>query len=481
LRVYLGYPLSFSPKGEFKLKDNFLREVNCDYSSIPVEVKKKLLSLLENISQKDYVFLDGISYDGIDLLEFSLFPIEKLDVDEVVVPGYLYGKQTYLIRELFKKVFNRRVTVLYDFNFFDSGAIVINVGYTRSSISFGRKLLSVVPIGEFHFVDIFGNYLFNRTIGELGISNAKLRKEGIRGELLDCCRASAARILFGRSDTLSLPQLSYRRTVPKSEVEKAISPILGSARYGDVILSLSNFSSIFIKLLYIYEEIFRDRLKVSSISVIGRLRWPFIRFLRTIFPIHINEFSGEEFLKLKVENRNLKVDVRNFSLDRSVFKLDEIEEEPEEVSLEFLRYYFNKRDLKGVKIVEELSKKVLNDSSFVYELLNIVKRCFSTRIEDIYYLNASIAALSHLDLNDFLFEKVQKEMENKAFDWQLPFETKMNVLYFCYKNREKLQKSSLSIFPYLMVTYIRNRKVSEGEKNFVRTVADKFFKFNSQF
>jgi hypothetical protein len=81
-----------------------------------------------------------------------------------------------------------------------------------------------------------------------------------------------------------------------------------------------------------------------------------------------------------------------------------------------------------------------------------------------------------LDLNDFLFKKVQKEMENKAFDWQLPFETKMNILYFCYKNREKLQESSLSIFPYLMVTYIRNRKVSEGEKNFVRTVADKFFK-----
>jgi hypothetical protein len=163
LRVYLGYPLSFSPKGEFKLKDNFLREVNCNYSSIPVEVKKKLLSLLENISQKDYVFLDGISYDGIDLLEFSLFPIEKLDIDEVVVPGYLYGKQTYLMRELFKKVFNRRVTVLYDFNFFDSASIVINVGYTRSSISLGGKLLSVVPIGEFHFVDIFGNYLFNRT------------------------------------------------------------------------------------------------------------------------------------------------------------------------------------------------------------------------------------------------------------------------------------------------------------------------------
>ncbi|SMO37745.1 hypothetical protein SAMN06269117_102102 [Balnearium lithotrophicum] len=479
MRVYLGYPLSFSPKGEFKLKDNFLREVNCNYSSIPVEVKKKLLSLLENISQKDYIFLDGISYDGIDLLEFSLFPIEKLDVDEVVVPGYLYGKQTYLIRELFKKVFNRKVTVLYDFNFFDSGSIVINVGYTRSSISLGGKLLSVVPIGEFHFVDIFGNYLFNRTIGELGISNAKLRKEGIRGELLDSCRASAARILFGRSDTLSLPQLNYRRTVPKGEVEKAISPILGSARYGDVILSLSNFSSIFVKLLYTYEEIYRERLKVSSISVIGRLRWPFIHLLKTVFPIPVNELSGKEFLNLKVENRHLKVDVRNFSLDRSVLRLEEIEEEPEEISLESLRYYFNKRDLKGVKVIEELSKGLSKDSSFVYELLNIVKRCFATQMEDIFYLNASIAALSHLDLNNFLFKKVQREMENKAFDWQLPFETKINILYFCYKNREKLNGTPLSIFPYLMVTYIRNRKVSEGEKNFVRTVAEEFFKLNS--
>jgi len=476
LRLYLGYPLSYSPKGSFKLKDNFLSEVNCDYSQVPVEVKRKLLSLLENLTEKDYLFLNGVSYDGADILEFSLFPLEGFGLREVVLPGYLYGKSTYLVRELLKRIFKRKVSVLYDFNFFGENTIVLNVGYTKSSVSLGGRLLSVIPVGEFHLVDTLGNYLFNRTIGELGISNARLRKEGMRGVLLDNSRASAARILFRRTSILSVPQLEYEREISDSEVERVLSPVIGSARYGDEVRSPFDFSTAFVKSLYTYEEVFGERMRVSEIFVVGRLSWPFVRYLKSLFPVPIYEFSGEEFLELPVKISSSKPEFRVFYLEKSVQRWRGLDLEPEEVSLNLLRHYFNKKDMRGVKIIEELVKLGSSDDSFVYELLNIVRRCSTLNRTELAYLNASISALSRLDLKDNLFSKVLKELEDKAFNWQLPFETKMNILYFCHRHKEKLKETSLAIFPYLMLTYIRERKISEGERNFVRTVAESFFK-----
>lgn len=478
MRVYLSYPFSYRSEGAFKLKDNFLSEVGVDYSSVPVEVKKKLLSLLENLDKNNYLFLGDIFYDGIDVLEFALFPLEPHSFEEVILPGYVYGKPTFLIRNLFKNSFGKRISVYYDFNFFSDKAIVVNVGYTKSSVSFGGKLLFNLPFGEFHLIDTLGNYLFNRFIGETGVSNATLRKEGLRGEILDLCRSCAARLLFGRTDRVEIPHFNYSRKVPRQEVKLAITPVVGNTRFGEFITNPADFSSSLIMALYTQEELFRERFKASRVVVVGRLRWPFVEALSEIFPVPVDEFSGEEFLSLNPINRRFKLPVRSFSAERSVPRAITFEELPEEVSLRALRRYFNGRDPKGVGVIEKLVEENLTGSeltSFIYELLSVVRRCSPRNTVETAYLNSAIFALSRIEIPESLFGKVERELSEKAFNWNLPFETKLNILYFCHRFKEKLQSSSLSVFPPLMLSYIRERKVTEGEKNFVRTVAEEFF------
>jgi len=478
LRVYLGYPESYLPTESFKLKDNFLSEVGVDYASVPVEVKKKLLSLLENIDKRDYLFLGDVFYDGIDVLEFSLFPVEPHSFDELILPGYVYGKPTFLIRNLFKNSFGKKVSVFYDFNLFNDRTVVINVGYTKTSLSLGGKLLFILPFGEFHLIDTLGNYLFNRFLGETGVSNAILRKEGLRGTLLDFCRSCGARLLFERTDRIEIPHFGYSRKVSRGEIRLAVTPVVGNTRFGEFITGLSDFSSALITALYSYEELFRERLKVERVVLVGRLRWPFLEAISQIFPVAVEEFSGREFLSMSVVNRNFKIPVRSFSAEKSVPRVLPVEELPEEISLESLRRYFNSRDPKGIGVIEKLSEGQLTDKllvSFIYELLSVVRRCSGRSSVEIAYLNSAISALSRLDIPDFLFEKVERELSEKAFNWNLPFETKLNILYFCHRFRDRLQSSLLSVFPPLMLSYIRERKVSEGEKNFVRTVAESFF------
>ncbi len=483
MRVYFGYPLSYSRDGSFKLKDNFLSEINVDYSSIPVEVKKKLLSLLEKLDKKDYLFIRDVFYDGIDVLEFALYPLEPHTFEEVVLPGYVYGKSTFLIRNLFKNSFGKRISVFYDFNFFSKRTVVINVGYTQTSLSLGGELLFKLPFGEFHLVDTLGNYLFNRFIGESGVSNATLRKEGIRGEVLDLCRSSAARLLFGRTNRVEIPLFSYSRAVPEYELNLALTPVIGSAAFGELITSPSDFSSSVVFALYNYEETFRERLKLDRVVVVGRLRRPFVRALSKIFPVPVEEFSGEEFVSLQPVNGKFRVPVKVFSADRTVVRAFPLDADAEEVSIRALRSHFNRRDPKGVKVLEELLKKDLSEKelvSFIYELLTIMRRVSARNRVEIAYLNAAIYGLSQVDIPEHLFKKVENELSKKAFNWNLPFETKLNVLYFCHRYREKLQSSPLSVFPPLMLTYIREKKITEGEKNFVRTVAERFFKTTSQ-
>ncbi len=478
MRVYLGYPLSYADSREFKLKDNFLAEIGVDYQSVPVEVKKKLLSLLENLDKKDYLFIGDVFYDGIDLLEFALFPLEPHSFEEVILPGYVYGKPTFLIRNLFKNSFGRKISTYYDFNFFNQKTVVINVGYTRTSLSLGGKVLFNLPFGEYHLVDTLGNYLFNRFLGETGLSNANLRKEGVRGEVLDICRSCAARLLFGRTDQVEVPQFGYARSVPQWEVELALSPVVGNAHFGEYVRSPSDFASSLVLALYTYEELFVERLKVEEVAVIGRLRWPFVKAVSRIFPISIDEFSGKEFLSKEPVNRNFKLPVRNFSQERSVLRAVPVEAEPEEISVPALRRYFNSRDPRGVRVIEELLSLDLDGeslTSFIYELLTVMRRCSSRNSTDVAYLNSAIAALSKLEIPDELFEKVERELSQVAFNWNLPFETKLNILYFCFRFKERLQGTPLSVFPPLMLSYIRERKVTEGEKNFVRTVAEGFF------
>lgn len=379
------------------------------------------------------------------------------------------------MKGFFRKLLQKEVSFLYDFNLFDENSIIINVGYTKTSISIG-ELLVVIPLGEFNFVDVLGNYLFNRILGELHLSNAALRRAGKRGKILDDCRASAARILFGRSRKISIPELSYERKVTEEEIDKVLSCITGNATYGDFVESVRDFSTSLVHSLYIYEELFKERFKVHSIGVIGRLRFPFVKILRRIFPIPVQEFSGKDLINLPAKKKISKVMLKKVTFDRALFRSYPIEVSVKDFNLSSLRTFFSKRDIRGIGVIEKLVSSDSLSESLIYELLNIIKRCSGRTKEEIAYLNSSIAALSRLDFEGKLFDKVKEELENKAYDWSLPIETKMNILFFCYKNRERLQNSVLSFFPFLMLTYLRNKKISEGERNFVRTVAENFFK-----
>ncbi len=478
MRLYLGYPDSVGAGGRFRLKDRFLEEVLVDYNSVPVEVKKKLLSMLDNLDKKEYLFIGEVFYDGIDLLEFALFSESVREYDQLLLPGYLYGKPTHLIRSLLRETFGKKISVIYDFNLFDRRTVVVNVGYTKSSISLGGGLLTVIPLGEFHFVDFFGNYLFNRFLGETGISNAKLRKEGLRGDLLDKCRSQGARILFKRSSRLQIPRFNYLREVSEREVELALSPLTGSANYGELVEEAWDFSTALVSSLYLYEEFFKERLKVKEVVIVGRLTEPFKRSLERLFPVKVTELREEELLKREVLNPSYRVAVSKPSFKGEVVRSRPIQVEGVEGGLRELRNLFNRRDLKGLSIIERLTEtsKGRELESFVYELITIIKRSsFRTR-EEVAYLNHSIAALTKLELEGELWQKAVKEIKRRAFNWQLPFETKVNILYFCHRNRERLRGRDLEIFPFLMLTYIRDKRVSEGEKNFIRTVCEKFYR-----
>ena len=477
MRLYLGYPYSVGSDGKFKLKDNFLKEVGIDYSSIPIEVKKKLLSVLDNLEKRKYLFIKEVFYDAIDIVEFALFGVEVREYTELLLPGYLYGKPTFLIRNLIRETFGKKISVYYDFNLFEKEALVINVGYTKTAISVGGKLLNVIPLGEFHFIDLFGSYLFNRIVGETGTSNAQLRKEGIRGEILDKCRAQGARILFKRSKEVRIEELNYFREIDEKEVELALSPLVGKSAYGDFIEKPFDFSSSLIYSLYKFEELFKERAKIRKVVLIGRLTEPFKKRLTEILPVNVFNIDEIQLLKEEVKNRNFKVSLIRSSFSSKGKEKLQVKGEKVKGDLRELRFYFNKKDLKGLSVIESLSEEKDREEvkKFVYELISLLKRSSYKDEREIKYINHSIAALTKLEVPEELFQKVLKELERHAFNWRLPAEVQMNLLFFCYRNRERVKGSSLEIFPSLLLSKLRNTKLSEGEKNFIRTACQEFY------
>ena len=483
MKIYIGYPDSFLNGSSFRLKDNFFKEVKVNYNSVPVEVKRKILSLLDNIAAKDYIYIDNIFYDASDIVEFALFPLSELPLNEVVVPGYLYGKPTFVLREVFGNVFRRNVTIYYDFNLFAPETVVVNVGYKTTSISFGGKFLTVIPLGEYHLVDTFGNYLFNRFVLETGLSNAELRKQGLRGELLDRFRGLAGKILFKGESRVFIDDFDYTREVSDEEVKLVLSMSMGSSNYGDLVDRPFDFSSSVISSLYEFEEVFRERPKVRDLVLIGRLTLPFKEALQRIFPIPAREMSGSELLELPVFSSNSRTRFRriSFSSKNLIGSEDCIEGRICDVSIRDLRRYFNRKDVKGVVLIENLSGKLMSEAereSFVTELLSIVKRCAYRTREGVAYMNYAISALSKLDIPENLFNKVIELMISKAFDWYLPFETKKNILYFCFKFSDRISDERLRIFLPLMVTYLRDKQISEGDRNFVKTVVKSIYSFD---
>ncbi len=480
MRVYIGYPDSCSPAGRFRIKDLFVDELNIDYSTLPVEVRRKLLALLENLDRRSYIFMGEVVYDAIDVLEFALFSLPVRELKEVVLPGYLYGKPTFLMRSLFEGSFGVTPRFFYDFNLFGSDALVVNVGYSRSSLTVGGEFVVSIPVGEFHFVDLLGNYLFNRFILERGISNTWLRKSGKRGELLDKFRTEAARLLFKGKTCVEVNEFGYRRSVDREEVTRVLSPLTGSLTYGDYVERPFDISSSLVYLLYLFEEEFRYRPNVRKVFLLGRLTFPFEEVVSRIFPLKVEKVSPDELLDKPLENVCSRAVFRRFDFPsgkRGAFGGFHVDG-PTDVSLESLKRYFNSRNLFGVKVIEMLAQKTLEETTlerFIYELLFIVKRSSFRKKEDILYLNSAIAALSKLDIPEQLFRRVVEELEKKAFNWLFPLETKLNILYFCYRYRDRLKNSSLKVYPPLLLSYIRDKRLTEGEKNFVRTAAAAIF------
>ncbi|SMP02215.1 hypothetical protein SAMN06265339_0032 [Desulfurobacterium pacificum] len=473
MRCYFGYPDSFLEREPFRVKDLFLEEINVDYGSVPVEVKRKLLSVLDNVHESNYLFIGNVIYDAIDILEFSLFSLPVREISSIVLSGYLYGKSTFLVRNLFRNTFASNPEIFFDFNFFPDDSLVVNVGYTQTSISVGGKYLLNVPIGEFHFVDVLGNYLFNRFIYESGVSNASLRKSGKRGEILDRMRSAAARILFKGQKSVEVKEFEYEREVEEWEVDAVLSTVVGSCGYGDFFEAPFDFSTSVVHALYRFEEIFKERPRIKNVAVIGRLRRPIVKTLKKIIPVKPAELTGVEFADMEVVNKSFKPVCERVDFPKLRWQGEEVvNQDKEEPSLHRLRYLFNQRDLKGISVLEDLVENGDADERVVYELLSILKRCSFKRKEDIVYLNYAISALSKLEIPEGILPKVIEEIGKKAFRWEIPLNTKMNVLYFCYKYKEKLNNTLLEIFPAVLSTYVRNVKLPEGERNFIKVVAE---------
>ena len=473
MRCYFGYPDSFLEKEPFRIKDLFLEEINVDYGSVPVEVKRKLLSVLNNVHERNYLFIGKVIYDAIDILEFSLFSLPVREISSLVLSGYLYGKSTFLIRSLFRNTFASSPEVFFDFNFFPEDFLVVNVGYTYSSISIGGRYLLHVPVGEFHFVDVLGNYLFNRFIYESGVSNASLRKSGKRGEILDQMRSTAARILFKGQVTVRVSEFDYEREVENQEVEAVLSTVIGSSAYGDFFEAPFDFSSSVVHGLYRFEEIFKERPKVRGVAVVGRLRFPVVEAIKRIVPVKPLELTGIEFADMDVVNRSFKPVCERVDFPKLRWYSEEVSSKDEEKpSLQRLRFLFNKRDLRGISVIEKLTEQGGADEKLAYELLSILKRCSFKRKEDIVYLNYALSAFSKLEVPSEVLPKVIEEIGKKAFRWELPLSTKMNILYFCYKYSNEVKGTLLGIFPAVFSTYVRDVKLPEGERNFIKVVAE---------
>ncbi|WP_456436984.1 hypothetical protein [Desulfurobacterium sp.] len=481
MRLYLGYPESYADERTFKLKDLFLKEVNVSYDSIPVEVKKKLLGLLDSLKEKDYVFINDIYYDASDILEFALFGIKNRKIERVILPGYTYGKPTFIIRESLKTILGKKkndINIFYDFNLFTEETLVINIGYRETSLSIGGNFLSVINIGEFNFIDVFGNYLFNRFLRDMKISNVSLRKEGKRGEYLDKFRAMGARVLLKRSDEVCVKEENYRRRVSDEEVKMALTPLAGQVNFGEFTPEITDLSSAIVNALYAYEEEKREKPVIKKIAIIGRIANLYRETVERIFGLPPEIVNSQELLKKEVINCKNRISFHRMKTKYNGKSYSEIEDLPvkrrsfKELLFE-LRKDFRKRDVTGVKIIETLTEMNLNSyemRTFINELLTMVRIASFKDAKMIPYIDYIIAAFSKIEIPEDLFCEVENYIKKVAFRWNLPLKTRMNIIYFCYRHREKLQgKEWFKILLPLTITWIRDKKLTEGERQFIRT------------
>ncbi|WP_456397407.1 hypothetical protein [Desulfurobacterium sp.] len=487
MKLYLGYPESCTENENFKIKDLFLKEINVSYDSIPVEIKKKLLSLLDSLKEKDYIFIDNIHYDASDILEFALFGIKNKKIEHIILPGYTYGKPTFIIRETLKAISNNvknNINIYYDFNLFPDETLVINIGYRKTSVSIGGRFLSVINIGEFNFIDVFGNYLFNRFLKEKGISNANLRKTGKRGEYLDRLRAIGARILLKRCNKIILEDENYTRTVNKEEIKLALSILTGQTNFGEFVVNITDLSSAIVSILYNYEETEKQKPSIKNIAIIGRIAHLYQEPVERIFGLQPEIIIPRKLLNRPISNLRSritfqKIETKYNTNTKSYLDLDIQINVGKKENFKFkdylftLRKYFRNRDIKGVKIIEILTETNLNNDereTFINELLTMGRITSFKDTEMLPYIDYIISALSKIDIPEHLFPEVENYIKKVAFRWSLPLKTRMNIIYFCYKHKDILKdREWFKVLLPLTITWIRDKKISEGERQFIRT------------
>ncbi|OMH40762.1 hypothetical protein [Desulfurobacterium indicum] len=480
MKLYIGYPESCTENEKFKIKDLFLKEVNVSYDSIPIEVKKKLLSLLDFLKEKDYIFIDNVHYDASDILEFALFGIKNRKIEHIILPGYTYGKPTFIIRETLKTISNNiknNINIYYDFNLFSEETLVINIGYRKTSISIGGKFLSVIDIGEFNFIDVFGNYLFNRFLKDKGMSNVYLRKTGKRGRYLDRFRGIGARILLKRCNKVILKDENYNRTVNKEEIKLGLSILTGQTNFGEFTLSITDLSSAIVNILYSYEEVERQKPTIKNIVIIGRIAHLYQEPIERIFGLHTEIITPQELLNRSISNFRSRIIFQKIETKYNTGDYSDIEMEIDEKEnfkdyLFSLRRYFRDRDIKGVKIIERLTETNLSNyekETFINELLTIGRITSFKDTKMIPYIDYIISALSKINIPEHLLPEVENYIKKVAFRWSLPLKTRMNIIYFCYKHKDVLKdREWFKVLLPLTITWIRDKKLSEGERQFIR-------------
>ena len=459
MRVYAGFPSVVSKSKEARIRDFHSGE-------LPTEAEKKLLSLLENLSQEELFFTKERSFSPLEVLESLVERVsEGGKVKELIVPSYASN---------FKALEKRFLRVVKDYELFGEETLLLNVGFTKTSLSLGGRLVTIVPLGHYHFVDALGNYLFNRAVAELSLSNAQLRREGIRGELLKRFREEAEEILIGEKHKIEVLEIGYGRKIPSDEVSDALSHLLGRVNYGDVLLSKNSLSAFVVSALYRYEEKLRERFKLKEVVAIGAFNSFIEEALRRIIPLKVKKLTPKELLLLKPESKKGKrfVYFEKLSPPKELSPTDgdyRVAKKEERELLRELRTLFKKRDLKGLALIEELSRSTLEE--VVYELLSIVKRCSFKDEREVAYLNYAVAALSRMEIDKKLLPLVVKEMERVAFVWEFPLETMENILYFCHAQKEAITGTRLERYPFVFQTYARSLNLTEGEKAFLRSVA----------
>ncbi len=228
MNLFLSDDVCFYPKGNFKIRDEFLKIIG--YSDAPpVSAVRFLYGVLEELSSGKTFRLGGVLYDAKDIVEFVL---SEKEFSSLTLPGFAYGKRTQIIRDIVRK------PIWHTFSYLQEGEVLIETGYSETCIS-TKDTINVIPFGEKDFIQMLAHYILSMFLIKSGQKNADLRKKGIRGEILENFRRSAARVLFSRTKEVKFGQKSWK--IDENDLKITLKWIVGDTALTKKIYSFSSF------------------------------------------------------------------------------------------------------------------------------------------------------------------------------------------------------------------------------------------------